>query len=76
MKILDILKKKNKFERAEGYCILILIIGSIFLSSGIGLTILTPKGVPAIMAMLGALLAFLATVGLIFTWFLREMFGE
>jgi len=76
MEILDMLKSKNKFERAEGFCIISLIVGSLVMSSGIGLTIITPKGIPAIMAMLGALIAFLATVGLIFTWLLQEMFGE
>jgi predicted membrane channel-forming protein YqfA (hemolysin III family) len=76
MEILNMLKSKDKFERVEGYCIVFLIAGSLIMSSGIGLTIVTPKGVPAIMAMLGALIAFLATVGLIFTWLFQEIFGE
>jgi len=76
MKILDILKSKNKFEKIEGYCILILIVGAIILSVGIGLTILDPKGVSAITAMLGALISFLATVGLIFTWLIKELLGD
>ncbi len=76
MEILNMLKSKNKFEKVEGYCILILIVGSLVMSSGIGLTIVSPKGIPAIMAMLGAFVAFLATVGLIFTWLLQEIFGE
>ena len=76
MEILKMLKAKSKFEKAEGYCILSLIVGSLMLSSGIGLSIITPKGIPAILAMLGSLIAFLSTVGLIFTWLLKEMFGE
>jgi len=76
MEILNMLKSKNKFEKVEGYCILFLIVGAVMLSSGIGLTIITPQGIPAIMAMLGSLIAFLSTAGLIFTWLLKEMFGE
>ncbi len=76
MEILGMLKSKSKFEKAEGYCIVFLIVGALMLSSGIGLTIITPKGIPAILAMLGALIAFLSTAGLIFTWLLKEMFGE
>ena len=76
MKILDMLKSKNKFEKIEGYCILVLIVGAVMLSAGIGLTILDPKGIPAITVMLGTLIAFLATVGLIVTWLIREMFGD
>jgi hypothetical protein len=76
MKILEMLKSKDKYERAENYCILFLLVGSFMLSAGIGLTIITPKGIPAILAMLGSLIAFLATVALIFTWLAKELFGE
>ena len=76
MKILDMLKSENKFEKMEGYCTLVLIVGAVMLSAGIGLTILDPKGVSAITAMLGALISFLATVGLIFTWLIKELLGD
>jgi hypothetical protein len=76
MKILGMLKSGNKFERAEGYCIMVLLVGAIMLSSGIGLTVLNPKGISAVLAMLGSFIAFLATVALIFTWLAQEMFGE
>ena len=76
MKIFDMLKTGNKYERIESYCILFLLTGSIILSAGIGLTVISPKGIPAILAMLGSLIAFLSTVALIFTWLIQELFGE
>ena len=76
MWLLDMIKSKKKLEKMEGYSIIFLIAGSIIMSSGIGLTVVNTKGIPAIMAMLGALMAFLATVSLVFTWLLQEMFGD
>jgi hypothetical protein len=76
MKFFGMLKSKDKYERAEGYCIVILLAGALMLSVGIGLTIITTKGIPAILAMLGSLISFLATVALIFTWLAKELFGE
>jgi len=76
MWLLDMIKSKKKLEKIEGYIIVFLIAGSLIMSSGIGLTVVSTKGIPAIMTMLGALIAFLATVSLIFTWLLQEMLGE
>lgn len=74
--MLGILKSENKYEKIEGYCILVLVVGALMLSVGIGLTILSPRGISAITAMLGALISFLATIGLIVTWLIQEMVGE
>ena len=76
MWLLDMIKSKKKLEKIEGYIIVFLIAGSLIMSSGIGLTVVSTKGIPAIMAMLGALIAFLATVSLVFTWLLQEMLGD
>jgi len=76
MWLLDMMKSKKNTEKLEGYSILFLITGSIIMSSGIGLTVVNTKGIPVIMAMLGALIVFLATIILILTWLLQEMFGE
>lgn len=76
MWLLDMMKSNKKLEKIEGYDILFLIVGSLIMSSGIGLTIITTKGIPAIMAMLGALIAFLSTVSLVFIWLLQEFFGD
>jgi hypothetical protein len=70
------LKSENKFERTEGYCIMVLLAGTIMLSTGIGLTIINPQGISAILAMLGSLIAFFATAALIFTWLIHELLGE
>ncbi len=76
MKIFNMLKSGNKYEKTEGYCIVVLLFGSIMLSAGMGLAAINPKGISAILAMLGSLIAFLATVALIFTWLAQELFGE
>ncbi len=70
------IKNEDRYQRIEGYCIISLIFGALLLSSGIGLTIITPKGLPAIAAMLGALVAFLSTVALVMVWLLEEFTGE
>jgi len=76
MKFLGLFKGKTRYEKIEGYCIVIIIAGAVMLSAGIGLTVITPKGIPAIMAMLGSLISFLATVALIFVWLFKELQGE
>ena len=76
MKIFNMLKSENKYERVESYCILFLLVGSLMLSFGIGLTVINTKGISAIFAMLGSLIAFLSTVALIFTWLIQEFLGE
>ena len=75
MKFSDLFKG-NRYEKMEGYCIVILLIGALMLSAGIGLTTISTKGIPAIMAMLGSLISFLATVALIFVWLFKEFQGE
>lgn len=77
-KIFDILKLKSKdgLERSEGFCILFIFIGAITLSLGIGLSILNPKGISAIIAMLGSVLAFLSTLALIIVWLVKEWSSE
>ncbi len=74
--VLDTLKGEDKFETLENYSIALIVFGAVVLSIGIGLTIITPKGIPAILAMFGSLVSFLATVALIFVWLLKEMSGE
>ena len=77
-KIFDVFKlnSKNRLEKLEGFCILFIFIGAITLSLGIGLSILNPKGISAIIAMLGSVIAFLATLALIITWLLKEWSSE
>lgn len=65
------IKGKNRIETAENVSILVIFLGAIFLGLGISLTIVSPQGFPAILAMFGASLSFLATVALIFIWVLK-----
>jgi hypothetical protein len=76
MKFLGLFKGKTRYEKIENYCIMILLVGVIILSLGIGLTGINTKGIPAILAMLGSLISFLATVALIFVWLFKELQGE
>lgn len=69
------LKGKDKYETAENYSILSIAVGAAILSTGIGLTVLTPKGIPAILAMLGSLITFVSTVVLIVIWLVKEFSG-
>lgn len=66
------LKGKDKLETAENYSILLIFIGAIVLSFGIGINIISTKGFSAILTMLGAVISFLSTVSLIVMWLLRE----
>ncbi|MDI6798839.1 MAG: hypothetical protein QMD12_02480 [Candidatus Aenigmarchaeota archaeon] len=70
------LRGKDKFETVENCSILFIAVGAAMLTSGIGLTVLSPKGVSAVLAMLGSLISFLSTVVLIFTWLAKEFLGE
>ena len=74
--VLGMLKGKDKYETLENCSILFIVIGAAMLSSGIGLTVINPKGFSAILAMLGALVSFLSIVVLIFTWIVKELRGE
>lgn len=76
MKFLGLLKGKTLYEKIEDYCMIFLIVGAIMLSVGIGLTVISAKGVSAILAMLGSLISFLATVALIFVWICKELQGK
>jgi len=69
------LKGKDKYETLENYSIAFIILGVVMLVAGIGLTIITPKGIPTILAMLGSVVSFLATVALVFIWFAKEFRG-
>ncbi len=70
------LKGKNKLETYENYSIASIVFGSFILSLGIGSTIITPKGIPAILSMMGALWSFLSTVALVVVWVVQEMKGK
>ncbi len=66
------LKGKDRFETLENYSILAIFIGAVTLSAGIGLAILSPRGLSAILAMFGSFIAFISTIVLIFVWVVKE----
>lgn len=76
MNLLSRLKGKDRFETIENYSIALIFLGAVMLSIGIGLNIISTKGLGTISAMLGALLSFLSTVSLIAVWTLKEFQKE
>jgi hypothetical protein len=70
--VLGMLKGSDKYETAENYSLLGVLFGAVLLSSGIGFAALSSQGIPAILAMIGSLIAFLSTVILIFVWIAKS----
>jgi len=70
------LKGKDRYETAENYSIAGLVTGVVMLSLGLGLNIVSTKGLPTILAMMGALVSFSFTVILILVWLLKEILGK
>jgi len=46
------------------------------LAGGIGLTAISAKGFPALLAMFGAVVSFCASVALVFVWLAKEIFEK
>jgi hypothetical protein len=69
------LKGSSKYETAENWAIAFIVLGAVMLSAGIGISIVNPKGIAAILAMLGSFISFIATVVLIFVWLAKEFSG-
>jgi len=74
--VLGMLKGSGKYETAENVAILLIIAGAAMLSAGIGISIMQPRGVAAILAMLGSFISFISTVALIFIWLAKEFFSK
>ncbi len=66
-------KGKKKEKIIENYLIVFLVLSSLVLSLGIGLTTVSPKGVPVLMSMFGALGAFVCSASLVILWFWEEV---
>jgi len=73
---LGMLKGKNKYETIENLSIIFLVLGAVMLSLGIFLTVISPKGLSVILAMLGALISFISILVLVFTWLVKEFFSK
>lgn len=70
--VLGMLKGSDKYETAENSALASALIGGLILSSGIVASALNPKGISAILAMMGTLIAFLSTVILIIVWVVKD----
>lgn len=70
------LKGRDMYETLENYSIGGVVFGALVASAGIALTTLSPKGIPAGIAMVGTLLSFLSAVSLVLSWLLKELFGK
>jgi len=70
------LKGKDKYETAENFSILFIFIGCITLAAGMVVAGFNPVGLGAVMTMMGTLVAFLATIALIFTWLIKEFHSD
>ena len=70
------LKGKNKNETVENFSILFIAIGSVVLSAGMVISGFNTVGLGPILAMMGTLIAFLATVALVFSWLVKEFSSD
>jgi len=67
---------KNRYETVENFSILFIAIGSITLAVGMLVAGLNTVGLGPIMAMMGTLTAFLATVVLVYNWLIKEFSSD
>lgn len=70
------LRGKNRLDTLENYSIAGIISGAVLLAGGIGLTAISAKGFPALLAMFGAVVSFCASVALVFVWLAKEIFEK
>jgi uncharacterized membrane protein HdeD (DUF308 family) len=69
------LRGKDKYETFEKCSIAIVVLGSLGLAAGIGLSALQTTGYPTIIAMLGSFVLFIGTILLIVSWLLADWKG-
>lgn len=69
------LKGKDRSETLENYSISFIFIGALILSFGIGLSVVSQR-LSAVLSILGAWVAFISTVALIFLWMIKEFRGD
>jgi len=72
---LRIPRGKDRFETAENCSMAGVVAGAALFSLGVGLSAFSPAGVAAILAMLGAVVSFVSSVALVFSWLAKDLFG-
>lgn len=70
------LRSASRLDVMEGWTIVLIFLGAAVLVLGMGMAILNPVGISAILSMLGTFVAFVGTVGLIFVWVFKELIGK
>lgn len=73
--VLGMLKGEDRYDTLERWSIFFIVIGAAIFSLGMTLTVVSTRGISAIMTMFGASLSFSATAALIFIWLVKELFG-
>jgi len=67
------IRGNDRLETLENLSILLIVVGALMLSAGIGLNISAREAATsAVLAMMGSLVAFVFTVLLVVTWVARE----
>jgi hypothetical protein len=66
------MKGKSRSDTLENFTILFIVIGTVILSFGIGLSVFT-ETTSMVVSVLGAWVAFLSTVFLILIWVIKEL---
>lgn len=70
------LKGSNRYDTAENYSITGVLGGAALFAIGVGLAVLSPAGVSAMLAMFGSIVSFVSAVALVFVWLAKELFGK
>jgi len=74
--VLGMLKGKDKYETIENYLFVAIVVGSLLLTSGLGLSAINSKGLSVILALSGGAITFLAIITLILSWLIKDLTGE
>ncbi len=64
-------KKEGDTLRGEKILFYILLFSSLLLSLSIGLTTISQKGIPTLLAIISSLIIFSATASIIILWFIK-----
>jgi hypothetical protein len=73
--LLGRIRGNDQISTFENVCMVVIVVGSIVLSVGIGMTAISPRGIPAALSMSGAVITFMGTALLILTWVVGEILG-
>jgi len=70
------LKAETKLGTYENYSLAGVVFGALFFSAGIGLSAISSKGIPVIIAMLGAFVVFISSGCFVAVLVMKEFSGK